>query len=204
MELHTLTLGDYATNTYVIAENGSAIIIDPAIDNGIIEDFLIKHNVRAETVLITHAHFDHICGVAALERAGAEIYISYTDYELLKQHDFNIDLGFFARRVEAFNAYRLVSEGVELALCNHTFKVVETPGHTPGGVCYVMDGKCIFSGDTLFNLSVGRTDFPFCSNSRLKQSLKKLFSLDGEYTVYPGHGNSTTLNYERKYNPYAT
>lgn len=203
MELHILTLGDCATNTYVIIENSSAIIIDPATDNGIIEDFLSKHNATAECVLVTHAHFDHIGGVSALERAGAKVYVSKTDYELLKRHDFNIDLGFYAKKVTGFIADVLLSDGDEFTACNHKFKVVETPGHTPGGVCYVMDGKYIFSGDTLFRLSVGRTDFPFCSNTQLKQSLKKLFSLDGDYTVYPGHGDFTTLDFERKYNPYA-
>ena len=203
MELHTLTLGSCATNTYVILENNSAVIIDPATDSGFIEDFLSKHNAKAACVLVTHAHFDHIGGVAALERAGAEIYISKTDYEFLSRLDFNIDLGFFANRVQGFKADHLVNDGDELMLCDHKFQVVDTPGHTPGGVCYIMDGKYIFSGDTLFNLSVGRTDFPFCSNSQLKQSLKKLFSLEGDYKVYPGHGCSTTLDYERKYNPYA-
>ncbi|MDE6200900.1 MAG: MBL fold metallo-hydrolase [Clostridiales bacterium] len=186
----------------MIVEGESAIVIDPGDDYERISLRLSKLGAKAEYVLITHAHFDHIGAVARFAASGANVYVSEKDYDLLVKFDFYLNIGYFDKRVESFAADVLVNDGDKFSLCNHDFTVVATPGHTPGGVCYIMDDNIIFSGDTLFRLSIGRTDFPFCSHSDLINSVKKLFALNGDYIVYPGHGKSTTLDFERENNPY--
>ncbi|MDE6028931.1 MAG: MBL fold metallo-hydrolase [Clostridiales bacterium] len=190
------------TDTYLIIEGSDALVVDPGGNYEFIISRLAMHGATAKYVLITHWHFDHVGAVAQLAESGAKVYISAIDYDLLVKGDFYVDLGIFGERVLPFTADVTVSDGDKLCLCNHNFTVIATPGHSPGGVCYVMDGDCIFSGDTLFWRSMGRTDFPLCSHSELVSSIKRLFALDGDYKVYPGHGKSTTLDYERKNNPY--
>lgn len=202
MTIDCIETGDYCTDTYLIIEGSDAIVIDPGDDYERIVARLNRLGAQARHVLITHAHFDHIGAVARFAKDGTSVYISKVDYDALVQSDFYVDLGFFGETVEPFTADVVVSDGDRLSLCNHDFTVMATPGHTPGGVCYILDDKYIFSGDTLFRLSVGRTDFPFCSHADLMQSVRKLFSLAGDYTVYPGHGDSTNLNFERENNPY--
>lgn len=202
MTIDCIETGSYYTDTYLIVEDSTAIVVDPGAEYERILSRLHKLGATAKYVLITHAHFDHIGAVAQFAAAGAKVYISKADYEMLVQTDFYIDLEFFGESVQKFDADVTVADGDTFSICNHDFKVVSTPGHTPGGVCYIMDETCIFTGDTLFKLSVGRTDFPFCSHSDLMQSVKKLFALPGDYTVYPGHGPNTTLDFERKNNPY--
>lgn len=202
MIIDCVETGSLCTNTYLIAEGSQAIVIDPGADYDIITARLKNLNASPKFVLITHAHFDHIGAVAEFAAEGASVYISKLDYDLLKQADFYVDLGFFGESVNPFSADCFVSDGQEYNLCNHNFSVISTPGHTPGGVCYILDGKYTFSGDTLFRLSVGRTDFPLCSHFDLIKSVKKLFALPGDYTVFPGHGEKTTLDFERKNNRY--
>ena len=192
--------GEYATNCYIIGDGVDAIIVDPGTDFSPIKKYLDRHELTPKFVLITHAHFDHIGSVAALKSLGAKVYISETDYDFLRRAGFNSGSD---ESVPEFAADELLNDGDEFTLLNHAFRVVATPGHTPGGLCYVMDGESIFSGDTLFKLTVGRWDFKYGNGADLVKSLKKLFALPGDYAVYPGHGESTTLDFERKYNPYA-
>ncbi|MDE7163855.1 MAG: MBL fold metallo-hydrolase [Clostridiales bacterium] len=201
MTVDCITTGSLCTNTYLIVDGTDAIVIDPGDDYERIVARLAKSRAKAKYVLITHAHFDHIGAVARFAANGAKVYISQTDYEMLKKSDFYIDLGFFGESVQEFYADVMVSDGDKFTICNHDFTVIATPGHTAGGVCFVAE-KCIFTGDTLFRLSVGRTDFPHSSHADLLQSVKKLFALKGDYTVLPGHGESSTLDFERNNNPY--
>lgn len=202
MTVDCITTGSLYTNTYLIVNGPDAIVIDPGADYERIAARLNKLGAKAKYVLITHAHFDHIGAVASFAANGAKVYISKVDYDMLVKSEFYNDLGYFGENVQEFNADFLIGDSDKFALCNHDFTVIATPGHTPGGVCYIMDDVCIFTGDTLFRLSVGRTDFPFCSHSDLMQSIKKLFAIAGDYTVYPGHGESSTLDFERNNNPY--
>ncbi|MDE5562130.1 MAG: MBL fold metallo-hydrolase [Clostridiales bacterium] len=202
MNIECIETGICYTDTYLIVEGDEAIVIDPGDDFETIYARLAKLGATAKYVLITHGHFDHIGAVARFKASGAKVYISKTDYDMFVKPADNVNTEFFGKRVEQFAADVLVSDGDKFMLCNHDFTVISTPGHTPGGVCYVMDDSCIFSGDTLFRLSIGRTDFPLCSHSDLIKSIKRLFALNGDYTVYPGHGKSTTLDFERKNNPY--
>lgn len=203
MIVDCIETGEFCTDTYLIIEGDSAIVIDPGADYEYISARLSRLGATAKYVLITHGHFDHIGAVSRFSDAGAKVYISRTDYDILTKADFNWELGFGEERVNSFDADCLVDDGDKLKLLNHEINVIATPGHTPGGVCYVIkDNNCIFTGDTLFRLSVGRTDFPYCSHSDLLNSVKKLFALPGDFVIYPGHGPSTTLDYERKFNPY--
>ncbi|MCH5155485.1 MAG: MBL fold metallo-hydrolase [Clostridiales bacterium] len=204
MIIECIETGEFCTDTYLIVEGQSAVVVDPGADYERILSRLSELKAKAEYVLVTHAHFDHIGAVAKFSECGTKVYISQVDYEMLIKSDFYVDLGFFGESVERFEADIKVKDGDSFTICNHNFTVIETPGHTPGGVCYVMDGKHIFTGDTLFYMSVGRTDFPFCSHSDLMKSIKKLFALQGDYNIYPGHGKSTTLCFERKNNPYVS
>ncbi len=199
--LDCVVTGDYQTNTYILCDGGKAIVIDPGDDKGKIIKRLNELNADPVCVLITHGHFDHIRSVAALQKLGARVYMSEIEYGYLKAADFFSDND--RECVEPFVPDVLLHDGDEFIVLDHAFKTLLTPGHTPGGVCFFMDGKTVFTGDTLFKLSVGRWDFPLGDGARLVESLRKLFALDGDYTVYPGHGEATTLDYERRYNPYA-
>lgn len=202
MNIDCIETGSCYTDTYLIIDGNDAIVIDPGDDFEIINLRLSKLSATAKYVLITHGHFDHIGAVAKLAASGAKVYISKIDYDIFVVPNDNINLEFFGEHIEPFVADVLVGDGDKFRLCNHDFAVMATPGHTPGGVCYIMDDNCIFSGDTLFRLSIGRTDFPLCSHSDLMKSIKRLFALKGDYAVCPGHGISTTLDFERKNNPY--
>lgn len=191
--------GELMTNCYIIGEGTEAIIVDPGTDFSPIKKYLERNSLKPKYVLVTHAHFDHIGSVAQLKKLGATVYMSEIDYTFLRGADF---FDTTDEQVEPFNADVLLNDGDEFTLLNHDFRVIHTPGHTPGGVCYVMDNKRIFSGDTLFKLTVGRWDFKYGNGADLVKSLKKLFALPGDYEVYPGHGEETTLDFERKYNPY--
>lgn len=201
MYIDCIETGSCETDTYMIIEGNDAIVIDPD-DYELINLLLSQQGATAKYVLITHGHFDHIGGVARFAANGAKVYISKIDYDMFIKPDNNVNTEFFGKSVEPFVADVLVGDGDKFRLCNHDFTVIATPGHTPGGVCYIMDDNCIFAGDTLFRLSVGRTDFPLCSHSDLMKSIKKLFALNGNYAVCPGHGGRTTLDFERKNNPY--
>ena len=199
-------LGEIETNTYVLESNGEVAIIDPAIKSNSLLGFLDGKNVKY--VLLTHGHFDHIAGVNSIvEKWGAKVLVHETDEELLLDGDKSFYTSHFGTKQPQIKAHKLIKDGDEIALGDSLIKVMHTPGHTLGSVCYIDDeSKTIFSGDTLFKLSAGRTDLAGVSPlkaGRLEiESLQKLASLNGDYEVYPGHGESTTLGYERKYNRY--
>ena len=192
--------GLYMTNCYIIGDGSDAIVIDPGTDFSPISKILDDSGLSPKFVLITHAHFDHIGSVARLKALGAKVYISEVDYKYLCDENFYSDT---VEETEKFDADVTLNGGDEFMLLGHSFKAISTPGHTPGGLCYLMDNKSIFTGDTLFKLTVGRWDFKYGNGADLVKSLKKLFALPGDYDIYPGHGESTTLDFERKHNPYA-
>ncbi len=190
-----------ATNCYIVNAVGSseAVIIDPGAEYDKLQAVLRDNKLTAKAVLLTHAHYDHCNAAARFQADGCKIYMHANDLFLLESKE-----NLAARHGLEFNCFKpdvLVADGESIRECGITFKVIHTPGHTSGSVCYVAE-NCIFSGDTLFCLSVGRTDFATSSTEDIISSVKELFALEGDYFVYPGHGDGTTLDFERKYNPY--
>ncbi len=198
MKIITHVNGICGTNTYLIIDDGMAVAIDPADDaNGILQ-IAKSHNASVTDVLVTHAHFDHIGALYALKAQGARVYAS-EDYRLVDELN-----AMFVGDASGlrFTPDVTVRDGDVIEINGHSFDVISTPGHTPHGVCFVMDVEKIFTGDTLFRLSIGRTDFTLGNKSELIKTVKMLFALYGDYEVFPGHGEPTTLDYERKNNPY--
>lgn len=197
--LHTTML---ETGTYVVINGGRAFVVDPGADAERIIAAAEAEGAKIEWVLLTHAHFDHIGAAAALQRDGAQIVLHRDDVKLIKSFQ---NLSVLAGvKVEHFTPDVTVAGGETLDVAGVSVKVIHTPGHTAGSVCYVA-GDVIFSGDTLFALSYGRTDFPTGSFAQLKNSVvNKLFALEGDYKVLPGHEGPTTLDYERAHNPILT
>lgn len=152
-------------------------------------------------ILLTHGHFDHIIGVKSVkEKYGAQVVISKEDEPMLNSS--KLSLAVFCNAPQNnVDADIIVKDGDEITLGEIKIKVMATPGHTSGSVCYIAE-NCIFSGDTLFYCSCGRTDFSSGSPEQMMSSLQKLKALDGDYKVYTGHNNLTTLDFERKNNPY--
>ena len=201
MEVYTLPLGPFGTNCYVaVGKDGKAAVIDPGLYAPELQALLRDKTSEVELILLTHGHADHISGAAALrEKTGAPILIhrlddEYTDGPLCMADECGYPFA-------PFRADRLLEEGDTVTFADETMTVLHTPGHTPGSVCFLhAEERVLFSGDTLFCLTAGRTDFPRGSRDDLMQSLRRLRDLDGDYTVYPGHERATRLDAERNRN----
>ena len=198
MKIYTLPAGILRANCYLVTEDGKTAVL---IDCGGAEPlaFAARQGLEIGFVLLTHGHFDHIGGCAALARAGAKIGCLKEETSLIRSAD-NLaeEVGV---SVLPFEIGFTVSDGEKLSLCGMEIEVIATPGHTPGGACFKI-GNALFTGDTLFCESVGRTDFPGGNAVKLRESVRRLLSLDGDCDVYPGHDEQTSLDHERKYNPY--
>ena len=193
MEITTLTLGDYMTNCYILRQEASSkcLIIDPGYEAGRILAFLQEKHLEPEAILLTHGHFDHVGAVGDIAaETDCDVYISAADLSLPPM----ITNG------KLFYTHTYPASGT-LNLAGLTLRILPTPGHTPGSVC-LLTGDTILSGDTLFRGSCGRTDLPGGSWEQIAASLKTLAALPGDYRVLPGHGEETTLEWERKHNPY--
>lgn len=200
MDIIKLRTGLYRTNTYLIIDNGEAVAVDPGAEPDKIADEIKNRGAVLKHILLTHAHFDHVGAVAALKKwSGATVYMSKIDLEL---YDEICTIG-ESMFVEPFDVDVGLNDGDALSLIGHEFRVVGTPGHTPGSLCFVLDGKTMFTGDTLFKLHVGRTDFIGGDRRAQIASLAKLFAFPDDCEVLPGHEGPTTLFFERDNNPYA-
>ncbi|MBS6476644.1 MAG: MBL fold metallo-hydrolase [Firmicutes bacterium] len=201
MDISKIKTGIVETNTYFIVDgNGNCIIIDPGDDIKAIFEYLDENKLKCRFILLTHAHFDHCNAARALQLTGAKIYMHKKDYALVKSED-NLASKFGV----VFNKFKpdcYVSDNQKINLLGIDIKILHTPGHTAGSCCYLLDNNIMFSGDTLMRLSRGRTDFPSGSEKAMEQSLKKLASLDKNYTIFPGHYAPTNLDFEKKNNPY--
>ena len=205
MSIKTLVAGPLDVNAYILygRRGNEAAVIDPA-DAQPVLDFLQKEGLLCTKILLTHGHFDHFLGVPQLKRdTGAEVLIQEKDAGNLQDAILSLAL-MCGSGIEPFEADKLVHEGDIIDAAGFALRVIETPGHTPGGVCYVLeDEKTIFTGDTLFRLSIGRSDFPGSDPNALLHAIQdKLFALEGNYTVYPGHMGQTDLDKERRFNPF--
>ena len=191
MNIHTLPLGDYQTNTYIVENGGHCVIIDAGYHPETILRFLNDHDLTADAILLTHGHFDHVGAVRDLAaELGCPVY--------LHEKELSMPPMMTAGPLYYTHTY---GEGDHLTFAGIRFRVLHTPGHTPGSVCLMAEDH-LFSGDTLFAGSCGRTDFPGGDWATIRKSLTRLAGMENDYLVHPGHGESTTLAREKQYNPY--
>lgn len=202
MDIKRCVSGICATNCYLISGDDFAVVIDPAENDNFITDFAQKNaDKKNKAILLTHCHFDHIGGVEALKKIwNCDIVIGEYEAEGLKNPNINFS-AMWGSRTMSIDADIKVQDGQILNFGEFTAKVLHTPGHTRGSVCYLCD-DVLFSGDTLFNLSVGRTDLPTGSLDTELKSLQSLLLLDDATRVLSGHGDETTIGYEKIHNPY--
>jgi len=209
MKIDCLILGQYQTNCYILRKSQNAkdcVIIDTALDDNQPTAFLTEQKLHPDAVILTHGHIDHIYGLARLREkyTDAKIYIHKLDADMLTDSDKNMS-ALTGISFSTNPADFLAEENDIIQHAGIKLMVIHTPGHTPGGIClYDKENNSLFSGDTLFADSVGRTDLPpFGNMDQLINSIKqKLLTLPDETKVYPGHGPQTTIEREKNYNQY--
>ena len=202
MKIIVMQVGMLSVNCYiVVSDSQNAAVIDPGGEAERILDYLQTNKLTLKRILLTHGHIDHIGAVKVLkDRTGAEIYIHDLDAEMLNDPVKNLASP-FRMAYQPVSPDHTFSDGSRISLDEITFTVMHTPGHTKGSSVF-LTGTTMFSGDTLFQGSIGRTDFYGGDYEVMQRSLKKLSELEPDYTVLSGHGEKTTLGEEKKYNPY--
>ncbi len=204
MIFHRFILGDYVTNCYLIADDDTknAVLFDAPADANKILDYAEKNDLNIKYICLTHAHFDHILALDEIkQKTNAKLVLHKMEERYLKDSSLNL-LGDAVSDVIIPDADGLLEDGDTICLDGLLIRVIHTPGHTLGGVCYLVDDVLI-SGDTLFSGAIGRFDFPFGNLVDEIRSIKeKLLILPDDTKVYPGHGFSTTIGKQRKENPY--
>ncbi|HAL45649.1 MAG TPA: hypothetical protein DCP47_07025 [Phycisphaerales bacterium] len=211
MQIIKLVLGDYENNCYIVRTENSAncLIIDTGLDTSPLLECLKNYNLTPLALVLTHGHGDHIAGVELLrmDYPNIKIYIHKADAEMLTSAVKNCS-ALVGRNISISPADVVIEKEGTTDFEGFKFDVLHTPGHTPGGIClYNSENKIIFTGDTLFAKSVGRTDFPgYDTQARMQQLIenihKKLLVLPDDTNVLPGHGPASTILKEKKYNPY--
>lgn len=206
MRITNLPSGALQANTYLAVDEktNEGFIVDPGGYNKVLTKEVRDNDVKIKYIILTHGHSDHICGVNEhkAEFPDAKI-VAYKDEEaMLENPNLNQSPGFGVPY--STKADILVSDGDELKVGDVTLKFIHTPGHTEGGMCiYVEEAKTLFSGDTLFRQSIGRTDFPGGSYKEIMDSIrKKLFLLPDDTNVFPGHMGTTSIGFEKENNPF--
>lgn len=214
MQIRNFTFNSFGERCSVIWDNHkNSAIIDPGFcsvqERNELFDFIEKNSLEISAVLLTHGHFDHVFGVAECEEYfSAPIYMNKADEVILTEANpalcnaFGLPLP--KQFIQSEKGYIHASEGSRIRVGELCFEVIETPGHTPGGVCYLeRSEKTLFSGDTLFAGSIGRTDNQWADYDSLMSGIfNKLMKLDGDITVIPGHGPNTSIAEERTTNPF--
>lgn len=203
MKITYYAVGAMGTNCYIVSDdNGRAAIIDPGGDAKRLMDDVKLNNLTVDLILLTHAHFDHIMAAEELRAAtGAQLCVGAGDAPMLFDAQYNLSAMVFPTQAVSLTADRLLTDGDVVTFGDATLTVMETAGHTRGSVCYIGD-EVLFSGDTLFAGSIGRTDLPGGDMTVMRRSLMRLSQIEGNYTVYPGHGEETSLAFQKAANPY--
>lgn len=196
MLIKTLPVGQLETNCYVVTDENSldCAVIDPGDESGVILDYLESNHLHCTHILITHGHFDHTMAVRAVqEETGAQVYMHEKDAHATPETA--------NMRFNPPDGAIFYKEGDTVCVGALTFQVLETPGHSEGSVCLLCEDT-LFTGDTLFAGSCGRSDFPGSDPAKMAASLTRLYHLEGDYEIYPGHAEPSSLQRERFSNPY--
>ncbi|MCI9163032.1 MAG: MBL fold metallo-hydrolase [Lachnospiraceae bacterium] len=207
LRIQTYVLGGVSTNCYLMFHNKTrqAVVVDPADNGAYVLNKCRELEVTPTAILLTHGHFDHIMAVEDICRAfPCQVYAGREENQLLQDPSMNLS-GSMGTEQIGIEADVLVRDGEVLSLIGFEWKVLETPGHTAGSVCYYLESeKVLISGDTLFADSLGRTDLPTGDSRAIVRSItEKLLALPEDTMVYPGHGEVTTIGHEQRYNPVA-
>ena len=205
MKVEKFVTGIISTNCYLVINEDTkqAVVIDPAACPSYLMSHIKSEGLKVEAILLTHGHFDHIMGIDGfLSEFDVPVYVHEDDADAMEDPVLNQSSTYTSGYT--FGKARYLRDHQTLELVGYTFQVIHTPGHTKGGCCYyVASEDVLFSGDTLFQNSVGRTDFVNSSTSNLVHSVReKLFLLPDDTMVYPGHMGETKIGHEKKYNPY--
>ena len=203
MNVKTLQVDPIGTNCYIVSDDSrNAFIVDPGGDADLIIDAASGLNVLY--ILLTHTHYDHIGALDNVSCAfpDAKVAVHEIEKNALSDATLNLSVGFGLTYEYQGDVHLKLKDNDELQFGNSGIKVIHTPGHTAGGVCYFVE-ELLFSGDTLFKSSVGRTDLPGGDGVALLKSIReKLYTLPGKTTVYPGHMEKTSIGWEKQRNPY--
>ncbi len=203
MEVMKLTGGPVMTNCYIIYNEGEhdCVVIDPACEAEKIIYASQSEGLRIRAILLTHGHFDHLgCTDELRKKTGATVYVHAKDEEMLTSEEKNLSVE-FGLSIKTDEADENSVDGDVITEAGMSFFVMSTPGHTRGSVCYITEDM-IFSGDTLMNMTIGRTDFPGGDFQEMEKSLKRLLEIQGDPVIYPGHGESSSLLFEKDNNPF--
>ncbi len=205
MILETLAVGPFQSNVFILGneETREAIVIDPGDDIPDVLGILKKNDLKLNRILLTHGHIDHVSGVKELKDAtGAAVFLHKEDIFLYEQ--LPTQASFFGTTAnDIIKIDTILEDGMEIGAGDLKCRVIHTPGHTPGSVSFYFPSGIVFTGDTLFRWSIGRTDLWGSSHEELMSSIKeKLFKLDEKTKVYPGHGPATTIGVEKRDNPF--
>ena len=207
MKIEKFVTGIISTNCYIVTneETKETVIVDPANLSKAMIGYIEEEELVIKAILLTHAHFDHIMGIdKVIDRYGEmPVYVEESDLELLHTPSMNESTVY--TNGYSYPGGDVIHDGDVLHLIGEDFRVIHTPGHTAGSCCYYLpEEEVLFSGDTLFAQSVGRTDFPTGSGTDMQASVKRLLKELPETTrVCPGHNEETTIGYEKRYNPFA-
>lgn len=205
MQIERFIVGMVGTNCYVVSnkETSECFLVDPGAYSDKVIAYIREHELKPQAILLTHGHFDHIMGLdGVLREFPIPVYAQEEEEILLKDASYNASVSYGP--AYTFSGASYIKDGQILELAGMTIRAIHTPGHTIGGCCYYIESEhVLFSGDTLFHDSVGRTDFPTGSQSQLVRSIReKLLGLPEETVVCPGHMSETTIGHEKKYNPF--
>ncbi len=205
MQINIYPTGPYGVNTYLVYDDAvkKGFIVDPGGSDSNLDKFLAENNIKIEYIILTHGHGDHIGGVSHYKTlfSGAKLIACKGEEEFLKDEKLNESFAMYGFPIK-LTADIYVQDSDTINFCDYEIKFIHTPGHTPGGMC-ILIGDILFSGDTLFSQSIGRTDLPGGDYNLLVDSIKnKLFKLDDNIKVLPGHMGMTSIGHEKEFNPF--